>query len=125
MALRLKDGRGQAQMDVPHCAVWTARLDSVFCTAWRSHGLPWAVSLGAHPYLAAEQQQQESEEMWLGHASTSPQAALGVGSWLPTGPRQLLCPGGEGPGTRATLHERMSHRDVQWDPSWGTTGDVL
>lgn len=125
MALRLKDGRGQAQMDVPHCAVWTAGLDRAFCAAWHSHGLPWAVSLGAHPYLAAEQQQQESEERWLGHASTRPQAAWGVGSWLPTGPRQLLCPGGEGPGTRATLHERMSHRDVQWDSSWGTAGDVL
>lgn len=24
-----------------------------------------------------------------------------------------------------TLHERMSHRDVQWDPSGGTAGDVL
>ena len=64
MALRLKDGRGQAQMDVPHCAVWTAGLGSGFCTVWRSNRLPWAVSLGAHPYLAAEQQQQEGEEMW-------------------------------------------------------------
>ena len=54
MALRLKDGRGQAQMDVPHCAVWTAGLGSGFCTVWRSNRLPWAVSLGAHPYLAAE-----------------------------------------------------------------------
>lgn len=79
MALRLKDGRGQAQMDVPHCVVWTAGLGSGFCTVWRSNRLPWAVSLGAHPYLAAEQQQQEGEEMWLGHASTRPQAAWGAG----------------------------------------------
>lgn len=56
------------------------------------------------------------------HQATS---CMGSGSWLPTGPQQLLCPGGEGSGKRVTLHERMSHRDVQWDPSGGTAGDVL
>lgn len=45
------------------------------------------------------------------HQATS---CMGSGSWLPTGPQQLLCPGGEGPGKRVTLHERMSHRDVLW-----------
>lgn len=57
--------------------------------------------------------------MWLRHPFSGPHARdTAQGTRLPTGPQQLLHPGGDGPGMWATLCKMPGHGD-SWDRAGG------